>query len=74
MCGGIAAVALAVGLWALFSMYLIPESRYSKAMELYKSGSYAAAMDAFDAMDGYRDSDEYVKKCILEQAPDATTC
>ncbi|MDD7595093.1 MAG: leucine-rich repeat domain-containing protein [Clostridiales bacterium] len=68
VCGGIAAVALAVGLWALFSMYLIPESRYSKAMELYKSGSYAAAMDAFDAMDGYRDSDEYVKKCILEQA------
>lgn len=70
VCGGIAAVALAVGLWALFAKVIIPESRYSDALELFGAGDYAAAMDAFDAMKGYRDSDEYVKKCILEQARD----
>ena len=66
--GAVAAVALIVGLWALFARVIIPDSRYSKAMKLYEAGDYAAAMDAFDAMGDYRDSREYVKKCILEQA------
>lgn len=66
--GAVAAVALIVGLWALFARVIIPGSRYSRAMELYEAGDYAAAMDAFDAMGDYRDSREYVKKCILEQA------
>lgn len=66
--GVIAAVALAFGLWALFSRVVIPSSRYSKATELFAAGEYAAAMDAFDALGSYRDSGEYVKKCILEQA------
>lgn len=65
---GVAFAALAVGLVLLISRVIIPESRYKNAVDLYDAGEYAAAMDAFDAMGDYRDSREYVKKCILEQA------
>lgn len=66
--GAIAAVLLIVGVWLLISRVIIPEGRYSSAIKLYEAGEYLEAMDAFDAMDGYRDSREYIEKCILEQA------
>ena len=60
--------AAAVGLSMLISRVIIPENRYNKALSLFEAGEYAKAMDAFDGMGDYRDSRDYVRRCILEQA------
>ena len=52
----------------LISRVIIPENRYNKALSLFETGEYAKAMDAFDGMGDYRDSRDYVRRCILEQA------
>lgn len=61
-------IAAAIGLSMLISRVIIPENRYNKALSLFEAGEYAKAMDAFDGMGDYRDSRDYVKRCILEQA------
>jgi len=55
----IAAIALAVaaGLIALAIWVIIPSANYGKANTLQDKGDIAEAFDAFDRMDGYRDSD-----------------
>ena len=65
---GATVIALTVALVLLISRVIIPENSYKKAMSLYEAGEYLKSMDAFDEMGDYRDSREYVKKCILEQA------
>ena len=42
---------------------IIPESKYSAAMSLYNEGKYDEAIAAFEAMNGYRDSETQIKNC-----------
>lgn len=42
---------------------IIPNSKYNSAMELYKAGEYEEAITAFQALDGYKDSEERITDC-----------
>lgn len=61
----IAAAVLAVCLaGALLAVkVLIPNNRYDDAAALMAAGDYPAAIEAFAALDGYKDSDEQIKAC-----------
>ena len=50
---------------------IIPESKYSAAMSLYNEGKYDEAIAAFDAMDGYKDSDSKKKEIYDQQLKSA---
>ena len=56
-----AAVTTAV-LIVLFTV-ILPSIRYNKAMELYNAGQYEEAIIAFEAMDGYKDSEQRIEAC-----------
>ena len=47
----------------MLTTVIIPNQKYNAAAELYNSGKYEEAIAAFEAMDGYRDSTEQIKKC-----------
>lgn len=61
----ILASAVAVGLTAFFlvTKVIIPNSSYNKALALYESEQYEEAITAFTALDGYKDSEEQIKRC-----------
>ena len=53
---------------------LIPNRNYNKAVALYEAGEYEEAIDAFEALNGYMDSDAKIKACktgIKEKKYDA---
>lgn len=54
-----ACIALAVLTVTVF----IPNKRYNDAVALMESGDYEAAIAAFEAMDGYRDSEDQIVNC-----------
>ena len=63
----IAAAVLAVAAAVVF--VIVPLLRYNAAVALMEEGKYEEAIAAFEAMDGYRDSEEKIKECstgILE--------
>ena len=63
-------VILAVG--AFFGFNIIRSNNYDKAVEMYNSGSYQEAQDAFGKLGNYKDSSDYSKLCdqniLLNQA------
>lgn len=61
-------IAAAVGSVLLFDRVIIPERHYNNAVELFEAGEYMRALDIFDEMGNYRDSGDYIERCILEQA------
>ena len=65
----IAAVCIAAAVLLIF--VIIPNNKYSAAMELYKNGAYQDAIAAFEAMDGYKDSVDMIAKCKYDAAADA---
>ena len=42
---------------------IIPNSKYKAALELYDAGKYEEAIEAFEAMNGYKDSEEQIATC-----------
>lgn len=56
-------VAAVVVFVAVLNMIIIPNSKYNQALDLYNSGDYDAAIDAFIAIDGYKDSADRVSEC-----------
>ncbi len=61
-------IAVTVGAVILFDRVIIPNRNYNNAVALFDEGEYMRALDIFDEMGNYRDSDDYVERCILEQA------
>lgn len=46
---------------------VIPNNKYNAAVALIESGSYDEAINAFEAMDGYKDAEERICKIYLVQ-------
>lgn len=42
---------------------IIPDARYNKALSIMDSGDYETAVAAFEALDGYKDSDAKIEEC-----------
>lgn len=64
LCSVAACAALAV----LLVTVLLPLARYGRAMSLYKAGRFEEASAAFEAMDGYRDSENMITECAYSAA------
>ena len=60
----IAIIGVAVG---------IPEYKYSQACELLNDGLYIRAIEAFEELDGYKDSDDKINKAKYEYVLDNRT-
>ena len=56
-------VAACLAFVVLLITVIIPNAKYNSAVKLFESGDYHAALSAFEAMNGYKDSDEQIKKC-----------
>ena len=66
----IAIVIVVVAAGLLATKVIIPNSHYNAAVELYEEGSYEEAIESFQALDGYKDSNDLIEKCekaILEK-------
>ena len=59
--GASLAACLALGL--LLYTLILPAIRYRQAVSLCEAGSYGQALEAFEAMDGYRDSEVMILDC-----------
>lgn len=60
----LAAVAAAcIAVAVVVVKVVIPNSKYNAAMADMKAGDYTAAAEAFEALDGYKDSSEKVIEC-----------
>ena len=58
-----ASVAAVFGACMMIIYVIIPNSKYRNAVELYNSGKYDEAITAFEALNGYKDSEEQITKC-----------
>ncbi len=61
------AVGLAVALLLVFKL-LIPTIKYNKAVELAEAGQYDEAIAVFEALDGFKDSEEQIPKTKYAKA------
>lgn len=43
--------------------FIIPNSKYNSAVDLYNAGKYDEAITAFNEISGYKDSEEQIAKC-----------
>lgn len=64
--GAVAFVAII--LTCLTYIVFIPDANYDKAMELYNAGQYEEAIVAFEALNGYKDSEEKTKESRYDWA------
>lgn len=53
----IPSVVICVAALLIITKIVIPNADYNKAMELFSAGQYKEAIAAFEALDGYKDSD-----------------
>lgn len=60
--GSIAFAALIIYL-ILLPTVIIPNSHYNDAVALMNAGKYEQAIEAFEEMDGYRDSEKQIENC-----------
>ena len=47
----------------VFFTVILPNTKYSQAMNLYNNGRYEEAITTFEAMNGYKDSQAQIEKC-----------
>jgi len=69
------AVLIAVGIFFLLFVIIyiiwnviIPASQYDDALDLMKAGKYEEAIEAFQELDGYKDSEDKIEECKYRQA------
>lgn len=56
-------LAVSAALAALLPLVILPGMRYAKAAAFYNAGEYEKAIEAFEAMRGYRDSEAKITEC-----------
>ena len=61
--GTVSVVVIAIIAYFVTTLIIIPNTKYNKALDLMKKGKYTEAISAFEAMDGYRDSDDKIEEC-----------
>jgi tetratricopeptide (TPR) repeat protein len=52
---------------------IIPNSKYNAALALMKSGKYEEAIEVFEKIEGYRDSEHKILECKYEEAESYVT-
>ena len=62
------AAALMIAALIVVTEVIIPNSKYNEAVKLYEAGKYEEAITAFEALDGYKDSEDKIKLCKYDQA------
>ena len=61
-------VACSTAFFILLGTVIIPTRKYNAAMKLKDTGKYTEAINAFRALNGYRDSAAQIEKCIKAEA------
>ena len=62
---GVPVLAACVAFVIVLTSVIIPTSKYNAAMKLYEDEQYDEAIAAFQAMDGYRDSEAQLDNCYI---------
>ncbi|MCR5336482.1 MAG: DUF6273 domain-containing protein [Synergistes sp.] len=62
----IAACAVCIAMAIVLTKVIIPNARYNSALKLYEDDRYSEALTAFEALNGYKDSKEQIKRCKNE--------
>ena len=64
---GIVALAVCVctAFIVLLTNVIIPNGKYNAALKLYNDGKYDEAIDAFNEINGYKDSDVWIEKSYI---------
>ena len=60
-------VACSTAFFILLGTVIIPTSKYNAAMKLKDTGKYTEAINAFRALNGYRDSAAQIENCIKDE-------
>ena len=63
-----AALCLVIAFVIVLTTVIIPNNNYNKALALMEDGKYADAILAFEALDGYKDSNEMILECKYRSA------
>ena len=61
----VAAVALIILISRVVNNVIIPNGKYNDAVRLMNAGKYTEAIDAFEAMNGYKDSTDKIDECYF---------
>lgn len=61
-------ILLGAGFFLLWNTVLLPNARYDAALSLMEQQKYEEAIDALEAMNGYRDSAVQIKECHYRKA------
>ena len=64
VCIGLFIIAIII----LSATVFVPHHKYNKAISLYNSQQYDAAIDQFKSFNGYKDSDTFIKKASYNKA------
>ena len=64
--GAVATACIAIVI--LINSVIIPNGKYKEALTLMESGKYDEAISAFEALDGYRKSEEKISECKYDEA------
>lgn len=59
-------VCVIIAFIIVLNAVIIPNGKYNDAIALMNEGKYTEAISAFEALDGYKDSAEQIKKCNIE--------
>ena len=62
----IPAVVAVIAILLVITTIVIPNGKYNDAIALMDSGKYEEAIAAFEALDGYKDSEEKIAACEIE--------
>ena len=58
-----AILAATISFVFIFSSVIMPDTVYAQAVQLMETGDYSKAVNLLYTLDGYKDSDELIKKC-----------
>lgn len=56
-------LVVVIAAFFLLTKVIIPNNQYNDALALMEAGEYAKAIDYFEELDGYRDSEEKIQQC-----------
>lgn len=68
VCTVVTVAVLAVAAFYTFTLVIIPNNKYRAAVALMEAGNYNDAISAFEAMEGYKDSEAQIVSCKYQQA------
>ena len=65
---GITIPVVCIAFAVVLFTFIIPNSKYNSAVALYDAGNYEEAINAFTALNGYKDSAAQIEKCQYNAA------